>query len=364
MAVRSSPNEEAGRLVPLEHPSDPAPETGGLQARLERAVDRLYRFLERNRFTRTPWAVAQTFSKAEGALLAGSMAYYTFLSLLPLLMVAGFVVGSISIADLDVRAALEEAIQRYVPAASGRDLIGQLIGARGAFGLFGLAAVAYSGSGFVGALTACLNRMWGVRAGRNPIGQKLVNLAAVALLGLTLVASVVLTLWAAYLAQEAFGRQAGIEGVLSLVASPLVAFVVLVIAYRVLPARKLTFRSQVPGAVVGALGIEALKRAFAFWADRSAGVAVLPRSLVSVVLLLVWLGFLSQVVLYGAAVNVVLYRRRRRRRLREWGATATKRLQKWSGHRLPGDADARAPRPRRPRPGEGNTRGEDRRFRR
>ena len=53
------------------------------------------------------------------------------------------------------------------------------------------------------------------------------------------------------------------------------------------------------------------RRAFAFWAQHSAGVAVLPRSVLSVVLLLVWLGFLAQLILYGAALNVVAERRRR-----------------------------------------------------
>jgi uncharacterized BrkB/YihY/UPF0761 family membrane protein len=65
------------------------------------------------------------------------------------------------------------------------------------------------------------------------------------------------------------------------------------------------------GAIVGALSIELLKRAFAFWAENSAGISVLPRSLVSVVLLLVWLGFFGQVILYGAAINVVRDRKRR-----------------------------------------------------
>jgi uncharacterized BrkB/YihY/UPF0761 family membrane protein len=54
-----------------------------------------------------------------------------------------------------------------------------------------------------------------------------------------------------------------------------------------------------------------LKRGFDFWARQSAGVGALPRSLVSVVLLLVWLGFFGQLILYGAALNVVLDRRHR-----------------------------------------------------
>jgi membrane protein len=68
---------------------------------------------------------------------------------------------------------------------------------------------------------------------------------------------------------------------------------------------------QVPGAAFGAVGFYLLKRAFDYWASQSAGIGALPRSLVSVVLLLVWLGFFGQLILYGAALNVVLDRRRR-----------------------------------------------------
>ena len=63
-------------------------EPRGPEIHIEQAIGRLYRFLGGNRWTRFPWAVVQTFSKAEGALLSGSMAYYTFLSLLPLLVVS------------------------------------------------------------------------------------------------------------------------------------------------------------------------------------------------------------------------------------------------------------------------------------
>jgi uncharacterized BrkB/YihY/UPF0761 family membrane protein len=85
--------------------------------------------------------------------------------------------------------------------------------------------------------------------------------------------------------------------------------------YRVLPARKLTWWNQIPGALLGAVGLEILKRGFALWTERSAGVSALPRSLLSVVLLLLWLGFFSQLILYGAALNVVIDHRRAGRAL-------------------------------------------------
>ncbi|CAN5308553.1 hypothetical protein BH20ACT24_BH20ACT24_08390 [soil metagenome] len=280
------------------------------ERRIERAIAGLYSSLARNRVTRTPWAVIQTFSKAQGSLLAGSMAYYTFLSLLPVLMVALFIVGSVFGDNATFRTTLSRGITQIFPSVQGGELIDQLVRARLAFGVFGFIAIVYAGSGFVGALTASLNRMWEVKTGRNPLGQKVLNLIIVATLGAVLLGSAGVTIWVGGLARAAFSKEAGpVADFLELLAAPLAVFTVLLLMYRLLPARKLTWRSQVPGAILGAVGLEALKRGFALWAQRSAGVSALPRSLLSVVLLLVWLGFFSQLILYGAALNVVRGRR-------------------------------------------------------
>lgn len=281
-----------------------------VESRIERIVGALYRWLAGNRVTRGPWAVVQVFSEAQGALLAGSMAYYTFLSVLPLLMCSGVVIATLARFDLDVRQAVVDAVEAAFPEANGGEVLNQLIGARVTVGLVGVATLVYAGSGFMGAFTACLNHMWGLPTGRNPIGQKLVNLGAVALLATVLVGSVGLSLWAEYLAEVTLGSEGRwVVAVLDELAAPLALFVVLVLLYRLLPARRLSWTSQVPGALFATAGMELLKRGFAFWADRSGGIATLPRSLVSVVLLLVWLGFFSQLILYGAALNVTRRRR-------------------------------------------------------
>ena len=283
-----------------------------VEQRLASAVDGLYETLTHNRFTRYPWAVVQTYSRGQGSLLAGSMAYYTFLSILPLLMITSSIVGTLSQGNESIRTALEDAVRQVFPGIGAEEVLNQLIESRAAFGILGLITVAYAGSGFVGALTACLNTMWEVPSGRNPLGQKVLNFTVVLLLGIVLLGSVGVTLWVAYLTRVTLGSSATpIATRIELIASPLSLFLVLLLLYRALPARRLSLRSQVRGAVIGALSIEILKRGFAFWADNSAGISVLPRSLVSVVLLLVWLGFFGQVILYGAAINVVRDRKRR-----------------------------------------------------
>jgi membrane protein len=305
MAKAGMEREPAGRLKPEAH--------------IERAVGGLYRFLAGNRWTRFPWAVVQTFSKAEGALLSGSMAYYTFLSLLPLLMVAAFVLATFASPGPDAKEAVAEALNQVFPGIGSEvfnEVIDQVIANRAALGVFGLLSVAYAGSGFVGSMTACLNRMWRLPSGRNPVGQKLVNILIVVLLGSVLLGSALLTIWVSATAQQTmdrFGipRTSSVVSMIEELAAPASMLVVLLLLYRLLPARRHSWLSQVPGAVFGGVGFYVLKRGFDYWASHSAGISALPRSLVSVTLLLVWLGFFGQLILYGAALNVVLDRRRR-----------------------------------------------------
>jgi membrane protein len=297
---------------------EPEAEPRGPEARIERAIASLYRLLARNRYTRFPWAVVQTFSQAQGSLLSGSMAYYTFLSLLPLLVVAGVVIVNIAIyavPEPDAEKAVADALNQVFPGIGADvfdEVIDQVVRNSAALGVFGLLTVAYGASGFVGAMTACMNRMWKVESGRNPVGQKLLNILIVVLLGSVLLGSAILTVWVSATAQATLDV-APTNPLIRLIeelAAPTSIAVVLLLLYRLLPARRHSWSSQVPGAVFGAVGFYLLKRAFDFWAGHSAGIAALPRSLVSVVLLLVWLGFFGQLILYGAALNVVLDRRR------------------------------------------------------
>ena len=294
-------------------------EPRGPEVHIEQAIGRLYRFLAGNRWTRFPWAVVQTFSKAEGALLSGSMAYYTFLSLLPLLMVAAFVIATFASPGPDARETVAEALNQVFPGIGSEvfnEVIDQVVANRAALGVFGLLSVAYAGSGFIGSMTACLNRMWRLPSGRNPVGQKIVNIMIVMLLGSILLGSALLTIWVSATAQATLDRfdiprTSSVVSMIEELAAPASMLVVLLLMYRLLPARRHSWLSQVPGAIFGAIGFWVLKRAFDLWASHSAGIGAPPRSLVSVTLLLVWLGFFGQLILYGAALNVVLDRRHR-----------------------------------------------------
>src|SRR6266498_3134016 len=141
--AKAEPRERRWEGLPEDDDRQPTPveRAARAEARIERAIARLYRWLAANRATRLPWAVVQTFSRAQGALLSGSMAYYTFLSLVPLLMLAAFLIGTIARPNPQVRETVSTAVGQLLPGVQGRDVVNQLVGARVAFGVFGLLSV-------------------------------------------------------------------------------------------------------------------------------------------------------------------------------------------------------------------------------
>jgi membrane protein len=225
------------------------------------------------------------------------------------------VIATFADPEPEARAAVAEALNQVFPGV-GTDVfegvINQVVQNSAALGVFGLLSVAYAGSGFVGSMTACLNRMWQVPSGRNPVGQKIVNILIVMMLGTVLLGSALLTIWVSATAQRTLALEptSPVISMIEELAGPASMLVVLLLLYRFLPARKQAWLRELPGALFGSVGFYVLKRGFDYWASHSAGIGALPRSLVSVTLLLVWLGFFGQLILYGAALNVVLERRR------------------------------------------------------
>jgi membrane protein len=75
---------------------------------------------------------------------------------------------------------------------------------------------------------------------------------------------------------------------------------------RVLPNRSVDWKALMPGAIVGAVGLEVLKAAGALWVPRVvARSSALYGTLGVVFAVLAWLLFFGRLVVYAAVVNVV-----------------------------------------------------------
>lgn len=248
-------------------------------------------------------------------IAAAGITYFALLSIFPLLLLALGVFGFFVTDPEDQRELIDRLIDELpLDAESGRaDLertITSIASARGALGIFGLVGLLYSGSALFTAIRTSLNGVFRAEKARNFVLGKLVDIGLVATFGLLVTlsigASFAISL-AARFSEELVGEDAA-----SLVATlltlayfllpPLISFAVFMLLYSVVPARNVTFKEALPGALVAMLLFEALKVGFTQYVAQFGNYDATYGALGFVIILLMFIYFSSQVMLLGAQV--------------------------------------------------------------
>ena len=237
--------------------------------------------------------------------IAAGVAYYAFISLIPLLLLA-LVVASF-LGDTEVVAALVGEVSGALGEGAGGALSDALAGAAGRGGatVFGLAVFLWSGLKLFRGLDIAFSEVYG-DPGPASLLKQLRN-AAVTLgaVGVGVAATVVAGAAIAGLGLGATlggGRVVGAAGTAGLVAGLTVAFLPL---YYVLPGIDLPVSEALPGAVFAAVGWTALQTGFRIYAA-FAGSYEAYGVVGGVLLLVTFLYFGGLVLLVGAVLNAVL----------------------------------------------------------
>lgn len=77
--------------------------------------------------------------------------------------------------------------------------------------------------------------------------------------------------------------------------------------YKVLPAKRLKFRQQIPGAVFASVGWLLCSYGFSIYVDFSKNISYMYGSLTGIILLMLWLYFCMNILFIGAEINFILY---------------------------------------------------------
>jgi membrane protein len=246
---------------------------------------------------------------------AASMAFYAVFSLFPLLLllvVAGrFVVDRLGLQDDVLRlvlmgfpSAFADMIRRNLAAALAAG--GALAGAAG------LAGVIWSAASGFSILAVALNRAW---LGARPSNALVARLRALVIVGVlvgALALGLVLRAVLAFLpaASAALGRPAPLSAVARLhpgVPLSLLAFVALLLLYRLVPRAKVPWRSAVTGAAVATTGSLVATQAFTLFLESGIGAYDLVYGpLGALIAFLSWVYALALVVLFGAYLGASL----------------------------------------------------------
>jgi len=211
----------------------------------------LDRFQRKHPWAGFPLAVAYKYFDDFGAYLAALLTYYGFVSLFPLLLLLSTILGFVLAGDQRLQhEVLTSALQQF-PVIGGDLAQPKRLGG-GPVGLVvGIAGCLYGGLGVAQAFQYANNTMWAVpRNNRpNPLKARGRSMLLLATAGLAILGTTALSI--------AGGGGVGALGtagkLLALAASAVVNIAVAIFAFRFAPARRLSARDVVPGAIASAV---------------------------------------------------------------------------------------------------------------
>ena len=261
----------------------------------------LTRLRRRSRLLDTALAVHERVGAVGGNPLSSAIALAGFLSLFPLLVVGVAVMGFFSAGNVDFADQVVEDLGLEGDTADTLvDTIHSAERSRQAATAIGLIGLAWSGLAVANALQATLNAVWQVKG--KGFKSKLWAVVWLGGLGLLFLASIGLAPLVSILPGPAI--------VGSMLVGLVVDILIFLSMFRALTNVRVPWRAHLPGAVLAAVGFGVLKAISGLYVPRLVESSSLWGSLGVVFVLLAWFLLISRLVVYSAALNVVVYERR------------------------------------------------------
>lgn len=252
------------------------------------------------------------YSADGGDRLAAAVTYFGFLSFFPIVAlafsVAGFVVDAYPSAQTD----LIKQINSFLPGLADKLDVASIGRAKVGSGLIGLAGLLLAGLGWVDALRDAIRTIWhhNVEAG-NFVVKKVVDIAVLAGIGLTLIVSIAVTGVASaattwFLDLLGIGTSVGARvfvRVLGIALAILADMGLFLFLFTRLPRVSTPWRRVLKGTLLGAVGFEILKVVGSLLVARTTKNPVYGAFAV-IVGLLIWINLVSRFTLFVAAWTV------------------------------------------------------------
>ena len=253
---------------------------------------------------KTIGAVYSKYRQDQCAMLGAALAFHSFFSIFPLLLLFVFLGGDLLASSL-VDDFLTKSLTQFVPI--GLDTITEIITTitelRDTMGLIGLVGLLWNASSVFAVLETALNTIWRARP-RGFWRKRMVATASILVLSLVFITSVTI---GQFLPRAlALIRLPGIQWISSFFVFLALAFA-LHVFYRVFPNRKVPFRPAIAAAVAAAMSISAARFVFDIFINSTfADYGAVYGSLAWIVSLALWSYVVATLFLLGAEFGSVL----------------------------------------------------------
>lgn len=235
--------------------------------------------------------------------LAAGVAYYSLLSLFPLILGLIALLGLFLPAESIHREVLDFVKDNFPGSVDLLERnIEDVIHHRGTLGVLSLVLLLWSGSAMFGAVSRAINRAWGIRFEQEPpfYKKKPRDLAMILGIGLLLILSIGTTTVFTILSDTDVSWMGIALNFGAGVFAFMLTIIIFMLLYKFIPHTKTSWRHIWPGAVLAALLFEIAKSGFTFYLSRFVNYEAIYGSVGSVIALLVWVYICAFILILGA----------------------------------------------------------------
>jgi membrane protein len=239
-----------------------------------------------------------------GSRRAAALAYYAIFSIFPLTLLLAIGISRI-VGTTIAQEQIGNALALFLPESSEtvtlfQDSIQRAMDQNTSFGIIALAGLIWAGSGLFTNVASSLDLIFHVPQARSLWRQRLVALLMIMTL-IVLVTASFITSGIIGLLSIFFLNRPGLWLTVASVFLPLsLNMMMFVLLFRFVPLRTVHWDAIWPAAILGAVGFELAKRAFAFYLANFANYQVVYGSITAVIILLFWTYLLASIFLFSA----------------------------------------------------------------
>jgi membrane protein len=263
--------------------------------------------------------------------LAGGIAFNVLVAAVPFLLLLIAIFGFLLPALVeDPQQAAVEYVLAFLPASANvidftRTVVDDIIAGRTQAGAFGLVLFVWFSTRFIGSLRSVLREVFDLQEDRGIVAGKIFDAGMVVVAGtlllantgITVVVEAIHTYGVARLGVGDWSEVRALQAVWGQLLAFAFIFLMFVLMYRYLPARRIPWRISLVAASFTAVVWELLKAAFAWYVANVADYTTTYSYLATLIVLVFWIYYSAVVFILGGEVGQVYDLTRTRRKQRE-----------------------------------------------
>ena len=253
------------------------------------------------------------FIEHDVAQIGGQIAYFTILSVFPFLVYVNKLIASVNLSRGDVA----ELLSPFVTAEILQFVIEytETLQETSASGIMSLSIIVtlYSASRVLRSMESAVNRAYDTPKRRGYIKSVIYSMIFTVCMGLAFLLAVLLAVAGKKVIGIVFaffgisGEHIGLVIVFKWIFALMAVYALVAVVYYILPSKKISFKSTLPGAAVATAGLGLLSAGFGIYTKYIAVYSVIYGSIGAVFLVLVWAYFAGTILVSGAEINCMIH---------------------------------------------------------